>query len=112
MSEACLASNVDHRFLVWMSSSICSLSSSGRSVLLGRLPLLHRLELAREALVGLGIGADLGHGLPKRGAARCIVVRKIAPLEAAAQDDDCVFVKVTTLAERDAVGRANAIVLD
>ena len=29
-----------------------------------------------------------------------------------AADDDCVFVKVTTLAERDAVGRANAIVLD
>ena len=27
-------------------------------------------------------------------------------------DDDCVFVKVTTLAERDAIGRANAIVLD
>ena len=33
-----------------------------------------------------------------------------APPEAA--DDDCVFVKVTTLAERDAIGRANAIVLD
>ena len=34
----------------------------------------------------------------------------VAPPEAA--DDDCVFVKVTTLAERDAIGRANAIVLD
>ena len=34
----------------------------------------------------------------------------LAPPEAA--DDDCVFVKVTTLAERDAIGRANAIVLD
>ena len=29
-----------------------------------------------------------------------------------AADDDCVFVKFTTLAERDAIGRANAIVLD
>ena len=37
----------------------------------------------------------------------------VAPPEAAAQqDDDCVFVKVSTLAERDAIGRANAIVLD
>ena len=36
----------------------------------------------------------------------------VAPSEAAQQDDDCVFVKVTTLAERDAIGRANAIVLD
>ena len=36
----------------------------------------------------------------------------VAPPEAAAKDDDCVFVKVTTLAERDAIGRANAIVLD
>eukprot|EP00966_Prymnesium_polylepis_P008604 198593-Prymnesium_polylepis.1 len=35
----------------------------------------------------------------------------VAP-EAAQQDDDCVFVKVTTLAERDAIGCANAIVLD
>ena len=36
------------------------------------------------------------------------------PEPAAAQQDDseCVFVKVTTLAERDAIGRANAIVLD
>ena len=34
----------------------------------------------------------------------------VAPPEAA--DDDCVLVKVTTLAERDAIGRANAIVLD
>ena len=34
----------------------------------------------------------------------------LGPPEAA--DDDCVFVKVTTLAERDAIGRANAIVLD
>ena len=34
----------------------------------------------------------------------------VAPPEAA--DDDCLFVKVTTLAERDAIGRANAIVLD
>ncbi len=29
-----------------------------------------------------------------------------------AADDDCVFVKVTTLAERDAIGRASAIVID
>ena len=37
----------------------------------------------------------------------------VAPPEAAPQqDDDCVFVKVLTLAERDAIGRANAIVLD
>ena len=36
----------------------------------------------------------------------------VAPPEAAAKDDDCVFVKVTTLAERDAIGRGNAIVLD
>ena len=36
----------------------------------------------------------------------------VAPSETAQQDDDCVFVKVTTLAERDAIGRANAIVLD
>ena len=36
------------------------------------------------------------------------------PEPAAAQQDDseCVFVKVTTLAERDAIGRANAIILD
>eukprot|EP00966_Prymnesium_polylepis_P113876 2632092-Prymnesium_polylepis.2 len=37
----------------------------------------------------------------------------VAPPEAAAQqDNDCVFVKASTLAERDAIGRANAIVLD
>ena len=37
----------------------------------------------------------------------------VAPPEAAAQQDgDCVFVRVTTLAERDAIGRANAIVLE
>ena len=37
----------------------------------------------------------------------------VAPPEPAAQqDDECVFVKVSTLAERDAIGRANAIVLD
>ena len=37
----------------------------------------------------------------------------VAPPEAAAQqDNDCVFVKVSTLAERDALGRTNAIVLD
>jgi hypothetical protein len=37
---------------------------------------------------------------------------RVAPPETAHQDDDCVVVKVTTLAERDAIGRANAIVLD
>ena len=34
------------------------------------------------------------------------------PKAAAQQDNDCVFVKASTLAERDAIGRANAIVLD
>ena len=35
-----------------------------------------------------------------------------SPPPAAQQDDECVFVKVSTLAERDAIGRANTIVLD
>ena len=42
-----------------------------------------------------------------------VAVEALAPPEPAAQqDDECVFVKVSTLAERDAIGRANAIVLD
>ena len=54
-------------------------------------------------LIGAGAAAELDEQPAKRAC--------VAP-EAAQQDGDCVFVKVTTLAERDAIGRAHAIVLD